>query len=206
MVGPGRVYDGGKVADFLGGPLHLHAGIALGGRDDSPKEGDWTYVWLLQHKWASTRVSLALSSSPVEPTLVSKCFRGIGKWWLVGVWPIGTSGTLMNQVFRFQRPCPAPLTEGVVQLPTPGISTREVVDLMLVDRSGHGAAVFDGDLVDVPEKPVGPLYTPSNGIGGGPPMVVTGTVVAVEGRVFCVLDHAGSKRAQVDLYLRAIHL
>jgi hypothetical protein len=206
MIGPGTVLDGGKSATYLGGPLHLNAGIALGGRDDTPKEGNWAYIWLIQHRWAPTRVSLVLSSSPVEPVLVSKCFKGISRWWLVGVFPIGAQGTVEGRVFRFRRPCPVPISDGPVQLPTPGVSTRELVEVMVVDRSGHGVSVFDGDLVEVPDPPVAPVHTPSNGIGGGPPVVSRGAVVAVEGRVYVVQDLAGSGRAEAQLFLCGVHL
>ncbi len=76
---------------------------------------------------------------------------------------------------------------------------------MVVDRTGHGVSVFDGDLVDVPDPAVGRVHTPSSN-GGGPPVVARGTVVAVEGRVYCVQDLAGSGRSKADLYLCGVHL
>lgn len=200
------VVDGGRAFTSPGTTIHLEAGPALGGWDDSPKEGDWVFLWLLLHK-RRQGTSLVLSSNHLQPAFISRCFRPVSRWWLVGFFPIGAMGTMQDRVFRFQRPCPVPdISDGLVQLLTPGTRIREVVELMLVDRSGHGASVFDGDLVEVPRDRMGPLHTPSNGIGGGPPMVSQGTLVAVEGRVYCVLDLAGSKRAQVELYLLGVHL
>jgi hypothetical protein len=206
VVGPGQVIDGKHSVTFQGGWLNLNAGIALAGRDDTPSEGGWAYIWLLQHKRRQGS-SLVLSSNPVEPVLVSKCFRCICRWWLVGVWPIGMEGTLIERQFRFQHPQKLRLSSGsAVQLPVPGIEPRELVELMVVDRSGHGVSVFDGDLVEVPEKAVGQLHTPSNGIGGGPAVVAKGMVVAMEGRVVVVQDLAGSGNARADLYLCGVHL
>lgn len=203
-VGPGCVTGLGRTIDFPGGTINLHSGVALAGRDDSPPGGGWVYLYLLQHKRSQTRTCLVMSSSPVTPVLVSRCFRGI-KWsYLVGAWPLGgIRGTRVGGLFSFQHPQLVEVeVAGPVQLDTPGISLRERVVVMVMDKTGHGTSVFDGDLVDPPDPPVGPIHTPV----GGPPSTAVGTVVAVEGRVVLMMDLADSGMAEVDLYLCGVHL